>query len=246
MTKRRCKINESPKNVALHAVSLPGTGFDEHVARSVFGPAFAARGIDVTPITPQPSHLIEGYFADLDELAKRTETLVLSGLSIGAVVAVQWALRNPHRVAGVVAALPPWTDTPVGAPAAVSAAHTAQALRTEGLEAVVLAMRTSSPPWLADLIERAWRTQWPDLPKAFEAVSTYPHPTRAELARLQVPVALVGAIGDGVHPDTVCDDWAAVIPRSCVVKLPLTEVGTDTASIGFAGLRALERLGVVL
>jgi pimeloyl-ACP methyl ester carboxylesterase len=237
---------ESPKSVVLKAVSLPGTGMDEHLARSAFGPAFASRGIDVMAITPSPERLVDGYFDALETASECADRLVLTGISIGAVISVQWALENPTRVAGVIAALPPWTDSPAQAPAALSAAYTAQALRTEGLEPVVAAMRASSPTWLADLVEPAWRAQWPDLPAAMEAVSTYAHPTSGELTRLEVPVALVGAIDDLVHPDHVCDDWAALIPRSAVAKVPLSDIGLDLGLIGHAGIRALESLGVTL
>ncbi|WP_018160726.1 alpha/beta fold hydrolase [Smaragdicoccus niigatensis] len=195
-------------------------------------------------ITPAPARLIEGYFEAIEKVAETAERLVLTGISIGAVVSVQWALANPTRVAAVIAALPPWTDSPADAPAALSAAYTAQSLRAEGLEPVVAAMRGSSPPWLADLVERAWRAQWPDLAVAMEAVSTYAHPTSAELKHLDVPVALVGAIDDLVHPDHVCDDWAALIPRSAVAKVPLSDIGLDVGLIGHAGIRALESLGV--
>lgn len=234
----------SPKSIALKAVSLPGTGMDQHLAQSAFGPALASRGVDVMAITPAPARLIEGYFQAIEQAAETAERLVLTGISIGAVVAVQWALAHPTQVAGVIAALPPWTDSPADAPAALSAAYTAQALRADGLEPVVAAMRASTPAWLADLVEPAWRAQWPDLPVAMEAVSIYAHPTSAELARLDVPVALVGAIDDLVHPDRVCDEWAALIPRSAVAKVPLSDIGLDVGLIGHAGIRALESLGV--
>lgn len=197
-------------------------------------------------VTPRPARLIEGYFAALDEQSESAGRLFLSGISIGAVVAVQWALEHPDRVAGVIAALPPWTDSCVGEPAALSAAYTAQVLRTDGLESVVAAMRGSSPEWLADLIEPAWRAQWPELPAALESVASYSHPTRAELARLDVPVALVGALDDPIHPDSVCDDWAAVIATSSIAKVPLSDIGADPAIIGHTGVRVLRDLGVEL
>ncbi|MGV0803401.1 alpha/beta hydrolase, partial [Mycolicibacterium elephantis] len=81
----------------------------------------------VTP-APRPERLVEGYRAALDDAA-RAGAIAVGGVSIGAAVATEWALRHPEQTVAVLAALPAWTGPPDTAPAAMAARHSAQALR---------------------------------------------------------------------------------------------------------------------
>ena len=101
----------------------------------------------------------------------------MGGVSIGAAVAVAWALQHPDHAVAVLAALPAWTGAPDGATAAIAAQHSARQLRDEGLEATTAQMRASSPPWLADELARSWRGQWPHLPDAMDEAAGYVAPT---------------------------------------------------------------------
>jgi len=223
------------------AVLLAGTGSDDdYVYRAFAGPLHDAGARVVAP-APQPRRLIEGYREALDEAA-RSGPLVVGGISIGAVVSVQWALDRPDRAVAVLAGLPPWTGTPDDAPAALAARHTAALLRRDGLAAATAQMRAGSPEWLAVELTRSWAEQWPDLPEAMERAAGHRAPDAAELAGLAAPLAVAAATDDPVHPVEVALEWVAAAPRAALRTFTLAELGADPAVIGQACLAALAEL----
>ena len=147
------------------------------------------------------------------------------------------------RVVAVLAVLPPWTGTSDAAPAALSARHTAALLRRDGLAATTAAMRSSSPPWLADELARSWSRQWPALPDAMDEAAGYACPTAAELGRLARPMGVVGASDDPIHPIAVAQQWAAAVPRASLVTVTLERFGPNPAALGVAAVAALRAIG---
>ncbi len=99
------------------AVLLPGTGSDDDYVYRAFAAALHDAGAVVVTPPPQPDRLIDGYVSELDNAA-RLGAIAVGGVSIGAAVAVNWALAHPTRAVAVLAALPPWTGSPETAPAA--------------------------------------------------------------------------------------------------------------------------------
>jgi pimeloyl-ACP methyl ester carboxylesterase len=222
-------------------VLLPGTGSDDdYVYRAFSGPLRQVGAVLVTP-APRPDRLIDGYVAALDDAA-RAGPIAVGGVSIGAAVAARWALAHPDRTVAVLAALPPWTGAPDSAPAAHAARYSAAQLRRDGLAATTTQMRASSPPWLADELDRSWRGQWPLLPDAMEEAAAYVAPSHAELQRLGPPLAVVAAVDDPIHPLRVGIDWAQAAPRAALRTVTLDLMGTDTAALGAACLAALADL----
>jgi pimeloyl-ACP methyl ester carboxylesterase len=221
------------------AVVLPGTGSDDDYISRAFGGPLRDAGAQLIAPKPQPTRLIDGYLEDLDAAA-RGGTIAVGGVSIGAAVAVAWALRHPERTVAVLAALPAWTGAPDGATAAVAAQHSARQLRDDGLEATTRQMRASSPAWLADELARSWRGQWPQLPGAMEEAATYVAPNRTELQRLAPPLGVAAAVDDPIHPIEVGRQWAAVAPRAALRTVTLDQIGADPAALGAACLAALE------
>lgn len=227
----------------ISTVLLPGTGSDDDfVYRAFAGPLHEA-GAVVVAVAPQPHRLVAGYLDALDE-ASRDGAIAVGGVSIGAAVAATWALRHPTRVVGVLAALPPWTGAPHNAPAALAARHTAEQLRTEGLTATTAQMRASSPAWLADELSRSWLGQWPQLPEAMEEAAGYVAPSSAELERLRVPMGVVAAGDDPIHPLEVALEWVSAAPHAALRKVSLEEFGPDPARLGAAALAALQDAAV--
>lgn len=219
-------------------VVLPGTGSDDdYVGRAFAGPLREV-GARVLAPPPQPGQLIVGYRAALDDAARRGP-IAVGGISIGAAVAAAWALRHPDRTVAVLAALPPWTGAPDGAPAAHAARHSAEQLRRIGLAATTTQMRASSPPWLAEELARSWQRQWPQLPDAMEEAAGYVAPSRAQLGRLSVPLGVAAAAQDPVHPLAVGVEWAAAAPHAALCTVTLTAIGADPAALGAACLAAL-------
>src|ERR1700748_3295756 len=163
---------------AVRAVVLPGTGSDDDYITRAFGGPLRDAGATLLAPPPQPTRLIAVYLSGLDDAA-REGPIVVGGVSIGAAVAVAWALRHPEHTVAVLAALPALTGAPGRSPAAIAARYSAQRLREEGLEATTAQMRASSPAWLADELTRSWRSQWPQLAEAMDEGGGYVAPTAA-------------------------------------------------------------------
>ena len=220
------------------AVLLPGTGSDDDYVYRAFSDALHGAGAIVVAPPPNPDQLIDTYISDLDNAA-RMGAIAVGGVSIGAAVAVNWALAHPTHAVAVLAALPPWTGSPDTAPAAQAARHSADVLRRDGLVSATSQMRASSPTWLADELTRSWVGQWPSLPEAMEEASRYVSPTCAELERLAVPMGVVAATDDPVHPLEVGLEWVAAAPRAALRTVRLDELGADPSALGAACLAAL-------
>jgi pimeloyl-ACP methyl ester carboxylesterase len=219
-------------------VMLPGTGSDDDYITRAFAEPLCDAGARMLAPPPQPNRLIDGYLNALADAA-RGGPIAVGGVSIGAAVAVAWALQQPDRAVAVLAALPAWTGAPGDAPAAIAARHSAQRLRHDGLDATTAQMRASSPPWLADELARSWRAQWPQLPDAMDEAATYVAPTRTQLQRLAVPMGVAAAADDPIHPLEVGQEWAIAAPRAALRTVTLDRIGADSATLGAACLAAL-------
>ncbi|MGA5465243.1 alpha/beta hydrolase [Mycobacterium sp. NPDC050041] len=220
-------------------VLLAGTGSDDDYVYRAFSSALHGVGAVVMTPPPRPDRLVEGYLEALDEAA-REGPIAVGGVSIGAAVAVAWALDHPGLTVAVLAALPPWTGSPETAPAAATARYSADVLRRDGLAAATAQMRASSPAWLADELTRSWVGQWPDLPEAMDEAARYVAPTCPQLERLAAPMGVAAATDDPVHPVEVGLEWVSAAPRAALRTVTLDEMGADPAVLGAACLAALE------
>lgn len=223
-------------------VLLAGTGSDDDYVRRAFGQPLRSAGAVLVAPAPEPLDLVGGYLRAL-EAAAVAGPIAVGGVSLGAAVAASWAVRNPAGTVAVLAALPPWTGAPHGAPASVSARTTAAELQRAGLDAVTAAMRSSSPAWLADELSRSWAAQWPGLPEAMVQAAGYVAPDRSELGRLVAPMGVVAASDDHVHPLDVARDWVACAPHAALRTVELAEFGPDPTLLGDACLQALREAG---
>lgn len=219
-------------------VLLPGTGSDDDYVYRAFSAALHGVGADVVTPPPQPDRLVDGYREALDNAALAAP-IAVGGVSIGAAVATAWALAHPSHAVAVLAALPAWTGAPDSAPAAIAARYSADVLRRNGLASATAQMRETSPAWLAEELTRSWVGQWPLLPEAMEAAATYVAPTCEELERLAVPMGVVSATDDPVHPIEVGVEWVAAAPRASLRTITLDELGADPAVLGTECLAAL-------
>lgn len=219
-------------------VLLPGTGSDDDFVYRAFAGPLHDVGAMVLAASPQPSRLIAGYLDAMDDAASEGP-IAVGGVSIGAAVAVNWALAHPGKAVAILAALPPWTGDPGNAPAALAARHSAALLRTDGLVATTLAMKASSPRWLADELARSWLGQWPDLPDAMDEAAAYAAPTCPVLETLDTPMGVASAVDDAVHPAEVGAEWATAAPYAALRTVTLDDIGDDAAALGAACLEAL-------
>lgn len=228
--------------VGVTAVLLPGTGSDEVFVRTVFQAPLAAIGVQVVTPAPVPGPgLVEAHLAALDRCAGDGPVLA-GGISLGAHLAVEWALRNPGRCAGLLLALPGWTGSPDGAPAELAATASAALVREHGIAGALAAATAGVPPWLAQELSRAWRGYGDDLAASLVA-ATRPAPEAGELAGIDVPAGVAACADDPVHPLAVAREWATAMPRAALCTTRLTVVGADPAALGRAAVLAWLRAG---
>nr|WP_313775361.1 alpha/beta hydrolase [Mycobacterium sp.] len=220
-------------------VLLAGTGSDDdYVYRAFSGALHDAGAVVVTP-APDPNRLVAGYLAALDEAARGEAPIAVGGVSIGAAVATAWALHHPRQAVAVLAALPAWSGEPGNAPAALIARHSSAQLRENGLAATIAEMQAGSPPWLAAELTRSWLAQWPSLPDSIAEAAEFVAPTVEELTALTVPMGVVAAVDDPVHPADVAVEWVAAAQHAALRTVTLDEMGADPAVLGAACLAAL-------
>ena len=144
------------------AVLLPGAGSDGIFVRRVFGGALVHHGTELTVIEwagDDPAQITARALQRLEREARKPGPLLVGGVSLGAAVALGWALARPGRAAGVVLAMPAWLGPSDDAPAALAARMGASALRTRGLAAVLREIDGATPPWLSAELRRAWSAQ---------------------------------------------------------------------------------------
>jgi len=224
------------------AVLLPGTGSDETFVRSVFAGPLETVGVPlIAPPPPPGSALAEGYLTVLDEVAGKYGPVLVGGISFGAHLAAEWAVANPGRCGGLLAALPAWNGLPGSAPASLAARISADLVAGSGVEAALAQAAAGSPPWLADELARAWRRHGDGLAASLRAAAGRAAPTLAELAAVGVPAALGTCTDDPIHPTKVALEWAAALPRAAVVETTLAALGTDRESLGRATVLAFLR-----
>jgi len=218
------------------AVLLPGTGSDHVFVRSVFEVPLAAVGVRaVTPAPVPGAGLAEAHIAALDAC---TGPVLVGGISFGAHLAVEWALRHPSRCAGLLLALPGWHGSAGDAPGAVSARLAASSVRSRGVEGALAAATDGVPDWLATELTRSWRGYGAGLADSLDTAASRPAPALPELAALEVPAGVAACVDDPVHPAEIAAEWAAALPQAVVRTTRLTVVGVDPEALGRAAVLA--------
>lgn len=223
------------------AVVLPGTGSDEVFVTSVFHDPLNLAGVRLIAPTPVPGAALARHLLDaIDEAAETADgPILVGGVSFGAHLAATWALRNPERCAGVMAALPAWNGASDDAPAAAAAMASAELVRAVGLERALELATSGVAPWLATELARAWRGHGEGLADGLEAAARYPAPELTALSGLRIPVGVAACTDDPVHPLQVAEDWVDAAPRSALALLTFDRLGADRTTLGHAAVRAL-------
>ncbi|HEY0870940.1 MAG TPA: alpha/beta hydrolase, partial [Acidothermaceae bacterium] len=194
------------------------------VVGSLLAPDLRAHGQTALVGAPDAFHfngLADDLVALLDVLHYPRAAVV--GVSMGAGVAVNLALRYPERVSALLLIRPAWTDEP--SPVHLSAlSHAGDLLQRMGnvVGARVFADSAEyrhvlgiSAAAAASLLD-----QFRDPLAAQRAVRlvqmplSNPFKRLADLGALDVPTTVVAAPADPLHPVEVADAWAAHIPGS--------------------------------
>ncbi len=222
-------------------VALPGTGSDADYARRVFEPVARALDVELIAVDPGAEGIDLPYRRALDSAAAQHHQVVVGGVSIGACVALDWAVDN-KRCAGVFAALPPWLDSAADAPASHGARATAALIDSLGLDGAVAAMVATSPGWLGAELSRSWSSIGPALRAHLDEATEFTVPTRARIASLSVPLIITAAEDDPVHPLDTALAWAQHARKAVVRTVTLEQWGADASILGrecVAGWREL-------
>ena len=212
-------------------VALPGTGSDADYARRAFAPAAQSLGVELIAVDPAADGIEAGYRRALDTAAAQHRHLLVGGVSIGACVALDWAVDD-DRCVGVFAALPPWLDSARDAPASHSARVTAELIDRHGLDGAIAHMVAGSPAWLGAELGRSWSAIGPALRAHLDEAAGLSIPTRDRIAALRVPLIVTAAVDDPVHPIAVARRWAQHARNAVLRSVTLEQWGADASILG--------------
>jgi len=172
--------------------------------------ALDCRGHGETRPLGDPAKLCFDYFAaDLAALLDHlgVERAVVGGISMGAGVALNFALRYPQRTAGLVLSRPAWLDEAMPAHLRVYP-EIARAIRAHGVE--------KAREMLRHLPEVAVQLDSPRAEETAEKLERIPadapHRDRCQWASLRIPVLVLGNRNDTIHPFAFAEELARAIP----------------------------------
>ena len=186
--------------------------------------AFDARGHGSTRPLGDPSKLCFQVFGNdlaalMDHL--RIGHAIVGGISMGAALALHFAVRWPARVDALVLSRPAWLEAPC--PWNVKMfTLVSELIRKFGAPQGLVEFR-KTPEYLEAL------AKWPDVanslssqfqnprveetaPKLERIIKDSPHPNRASWAALRVPTLVLGNRLDPVHPFEYAEELARAIP----------------------------------
>jgi pimeloyl-ACP methyl ester carboxylesterase len=166
----------------------------------------------------------------------KIERAVVGGISLGAAVAVNTALRYPERVLGLVLSRPAWVDGPLPENVRIYSliAGLLQSVgASDGLEqfrrtAEFRAMGDASPDCAKSLVGQF------EQPRAEERAARLanlivdtPCRDRSMYRALKVPTLLLGNHQDPIHPWDVAESLAALIPGAELCEITPKSVSLE-------------------
>ncbi|MDA8434951.1 MAG: hypothetical protein M0Z98_03070 [Actinomycetales bacterium] len=217
------------------ALLAHGAGSCPETVRRLLGPA-VPDGVAAVAVDARGS--VDDVVSRLAESARGRDVVLAAGVSLGAHATALWS-GHGGRAAGLLLAMPAWTGPP-GDVAALTAASAADVL-ARGRQAVLADIEAAAPDdWVVAELRRGWATYADDavLSTVLLAAARSPGPMLAELARLDVPTAVVALADDPVHPEAVARAWADAIPGARLAVVGRQAPARDRGALGRAG-RAL-------
>jgi pimeloyl-ACP methyl ester carboxylesterase/sugar phosphate isomerase/epimerase len=212
--------------------------------------AFDMRGHGETrPLGDLDKLTISGLAEDLIALLDHLEIkqAIVGGISLGAAIAVDVALRFPERVLGLVLSRPAWIDQPL--PENVQLYATiARLIRDlgpkEGLYhfrkmAVFQAMERESPDCAKSLIGQFEQPRAEECVARLERLSAdTPCPDLAEYRKIGVPTLILGNYQDPIHPFAIAETLSQIIPGAELCKITPKSVSVERHAVDV--LKALD------
>jgi pimeloyl-ACP methyl ester carboxylesterase len=207
------------------AVIAHGAASTADFVRRTFGEPLQSIGYEL--VTWDRRTAVEQAGEEFAALVANDDATIVGGVSVGAILAVNYALRARDRLAGLLVALPP----PVPNPHAELPSHIDIEAAAEG-----------AVPWVGAEIRAGWSTYGQqELLAELTGASRAVPPTMDELRRCDVPTGIVALADDPVHPVPVAEEWALTIPTAELEVLQLTDPSLDVSVIGAAAVRAWQR-----
>jgi pimeloyl-ACP methyl ester carboxylesterase len=179
------------------------------------------------------AHLLRfDVFADdivalLDHL--RIEHFIAGGISMGAGVALNLALRYPQRVSGLLLVRPAWLTEPAPPNLDCMAAvgrwieeHGVQAGKEHFLTSALYRRLAQEAPYTAETLlaqfdEPRAADAWPRL---LRLPADAPNRDPAAWGAIHMPTLILGNHADPVHPYAYAETLAAAIPNAQLVEIP--------------------------
>ena len=208
-----------------------GLGGDTTQPLGLFAPppgirllAFDARAHGKTRPVPPPETLCFQIFSrDLEAFLNHlgVERAVVGGISMGAALALNFILRCPERVMGLVLSRPAWLEQPYAWNVEMFSLISSLIRKYGTAQGLNKFKRT--PEYLDAL------AQWPDVATSFtnqflapgadetalkleRIINDSPHPNREAWSAVRVPTLVLGNRRDPVHPFEFAVELARVIP----------------------------------
>ncbi len=154
--------------------------------------------------------------------------VLVGGISMGAAIAMRVAVTHPELVSGLVIVRPAWINrsapenlSPNREVAQLLAAHKpAEALLRFQASPTAARLKRDAPDNLASLIGFFSGTRVTETQALLAAIaSDGPRLSRGEIAGLECPSLVIGHARDAIHPLTMAQDIANLIPHAQFVEI---------------------------
>lgn len=223
-----------------------GLGADVNQIFDLFQPppgfrliTFECRGHGETrPLGPEEKISVETFTEDLRALLEHLGIgrAVIGGISMGAAIALRFALEQPDRVLGLVLSRPAWLEQ--------SRADNLRVFSTlakfirqygawEGAQryqetAAYQQVRRDSPDSAKSLLAQFAHPRAGETVAKLERIPAYvPTHTRADWQTLRVPTLVLANRQDPVHPFEFGEVMAGAIPGACLVEVTPKSVSVE-------------------
>lgn len=212
--------------------------------------AFDARGHGLTPLGPPERISLRTFADDLLALLEhlRIERAVVGGISMGAAVTLNFTLRYPERVLGLVQSRPafleraePWSVRTFTLVARLIREHGPAEARERFIASEPYREAlAASPEGAASLLRQFENPRLMDLVVLYERIPLdNPQHSLAELERIRVPTLVLANRQDPVHPFEIGETLARLIPGAQLDEL--TPKSVDRDAHGRDVQRSIER-----
>ena len=223
---------------------LHGSGSDAAFVRSAFEVPLARQGLRLLAPEDRTGDPLAMAHRLGQLVRSRADITIVGGVSVGAHAVARWAAhdRSAAQIAGLLLVMPAWTGT--RAAAAELTAHSAKALRRNGVHTELLRLGLDpevARDWVMEELSRAWPQQVASLPDSLLQTAQSRGPLLSELSRIRIATGVVALDDDPLHPASVAEEWAARLRFARLTRVARHAPATDRSVFGAAAINALLR-----